>query len=281
MPSHPKFPGRPQLWYPGYDRDHPLSKGLVFAVDLAEGTGTTVRDVVKGRIGILRAEGAGVTPKWVGSSHGGALRNTTNNGFVEFESASDIVPTDGFLTVVLLYRKTDITSRSSSAFGVNAVGGVGSFDSHLPFSTGVVFFTYQTGGSRPTYNWEGDTGVDTDWHVWIFTVGSRGNEIWQDGILRAQTTPNRAYNVSDQAFRLGRSNQVSDLKEMGCFLLYDRQMSFPEIAALSADPFSPFRPPMAAKFSPMFALQAGGLFRRSNLDGLGGGGPFFNDPLAG
>lgn len=28
------------------------------------------------------------------------------------------------------------------------------------------------------------------------------------------------------------------------------------------------------------AAVAGGLFRRSNLDGLGGGGPFFNDPLA-
>ena len=77
------------------------------------------------------------------------------------------------------------------------------------------------------------------------TVGPRGMELWQNGILRNSngSNPTRTALATSWGLAGGLGGAFgSDFAESGCCLLYNRQLDIPEIQRLTIDPWTPFRP---------------------------------------
>lgn len=154
------------------------------------------------------------------------------------------LPTASACSIVLHYRKTDTTNRNTLAFGTGPANNVSDYLlAKIPDNTGAVLWYY--GGAVAGTTLLSIGGLTVTDNVWVFTVGPRGMEIWQDGIRRASNaaTPTRT-NSSGQFWGLfgGLGVLASDAAESGCVLVYDRQLEVAEIAALSIDPWTPFRP---------------------------------------
>lgn len=145
--------------------------------------------------------------------------------------ASNLYLTTTAVTVVIGYRKTDSTLRTAAAFGVENGAGpdvTTRCGAHLPYSDGVVYWDFggvTAGSTRVTYS-SGVFGDDT----WVFTVGARGMEIWQNGFLRASNaaTPTRTSTTNPMLLFSGQGNVgagISDLAQVTDFKLYPTQVS--------------------------------------------------------
>ncbi len=106
--------------------------------------------------------------------------------------------------------------------------------------------------------------------------------MFPDGILDGADTDSygaiasRTGNIGNYA----RTDTEGWIGDIAMAAVVGRALSNAEIAAWSKDPFALFRKPRRIAVLAPQAAVTGGLFRGGNLDGLGGGGPFFNDPLA-
>lgn len=185
-------------------------------------------------------------------THTGAIWNTVGGPSIEFDGTNDevnfgstnaLVPASTDVTFVLYYQKTDGTARASAAFG-SLVGGVttAAIGCHLPYSDGTVYWDFGGNGSPNRVTYAGGTfGND----VWVFRGGQLGMQIWQNGIVRANSTTavSRTAASPDQNFKLGEyaSTTASDLARTRIFLVYNRALSQEEVQLLSHDPLAPFR----------------------------------------
>ena len=169
--------------------------------------------------------------------------DTYNNGpcVAVYEPAVAGFPT-GPMTVILHWRKLDATNRNSAAFAhaTNAIPGYLFLD--LPNAAGNVRFFYGGVGAGKELITGGLTFGDD---VWAVTVGARGMELWQNGILRNSNASNPTRTAQSVYWGMfgGLGGAFgSDFAESGCCLLYNRQLDVPEIQALTIDPWTPFRP---------------------------------------
>lgn len=174
---------------------------------------------------------------------------TLAGGVIVFDNAADYVrlTTNSNLvlpagvgsevTIMAGYRKTDGTDRNSAMFGVHGSETI-SHHALVPFGDGTVY--WDTGGfndpaNRETAAWTNDTSF----HVWAFTSGARGHEIWLDGVKIASNagTGTRVGDASAQV-RLGSAITTigSDLAEMQWFFVHEDQLAEALIADISADP---------------------------------------------
>jgi hypothetical protein len=154
----------------------------------------------------------------------------------------------GPASVVLHYRRLDTTNRASGAFGHGQTGGTASYlGCALPWSDGVVYWEY--GGTTAGVTRLTVSGLTYGDDVWAFTTGSRGMEIWQNGIRRAANgaNPTRT-NANDYWGLFSHAIYASDHAESGCILLYNRQLELDEIQALTVDPWTPFRPSRRVRY---------------------------------
>jgi hypothetical protein len=222
------------LWESGYD-----------SVDFFTGDFERVqaRDPIRARHGsVIGFTAAGVD--FADGRRGRVAKvDTTIAGRITTPESS-YLPT-GPITVVLHYRRLDSTNRNTGAFGPVTFesGGTNLCGVHLPYGDGNVYWDYGgfSGANRVTYS-----GASFGDDVWVFTNGPRGSEIWQNGILRATNggtpltrTASSSTNGWGLFYNVGAAN---DNAESGGFLLYDRQFSESEIATISQDPWTPFRP---------------------------------------
>jgi hypothetical protein len=167
-------------------------------------------------------------------------------------------------TVLMHYRKLDSTKRTSSAFGHHSNVVASYLFTDLPNASDQVRFTVGNGTGSPSGLTT--TGLTYGDDVWAFTWGSRGMELWQNGILRNSNglTPTRP-SQSDH-WGLGGTLGVfgADNAECGCCLLYNRQLEVPEILELTIDPWTPVRP---ARYSVGRSITTAAL-RRARIPGI-------------
>jgi len=144
-------------------------------------------------------------------------------------------------TVLLHQRKTDTTNRQSAAFGnadtalTNRCGG------HVPWSNGSVFWDFAgavDGITRLTA-----PGLTFGDDVWVFVVGSRGMEIWQNGTLVGSHGNSVTRIAASSNWGLGHHGGVgNDLVEYGFLALWGRELSHSEIRLASNNPFGMITP---------------------------------------
>lgn len=162
---------------------------------------------------------------------------------------SDFLPTSQGCTVLILYEKADSTNRASYAFTLDmlfASEGTARCAAHLPFSDGTVYWDFGgvTAGSTRVSAASLTFGADR----WVFSTGSRGMEIWQNGLLRASNGANPTRTASAAtSFVLGArvSDAVfSDIAHYNVFALWARQLTGDEILMVSADPYMLWEAPL-------------------------------------
>lgn len=152
---------------------------------------------------------------------------------------SDFIPTTQGCTILMLYEKADATARASCAFILNVSGNPTSqIGANVPWVDGHVYFGYGGFGAGTSLD-AGILTVTTD--CWVFSVGGRGMEIWQNGIKRASNTdkPTRTASGST-AFVLGAKTAdaiFSDIAHYNVFAMWARQLTTSEIVMVSADPY--------------------------------------------
>ena len=147
------------------------------------------------------------------------------------------------LTVSMCYQKTDSTNRASAAFSISyGLSGI-AFACHaaVPYSDGVVYF--QMGSATAL----AASGLTFGEDHWVFSVGGRGTEIWQNGVKVASDATNRTRSVdTTMPFVLGGTDAAffnSDLARYNMLCVWDRQLATEEILTLSANPYAPWDTP--------------------------------------
>jgi len=175
----------------------------------------------------------------------------------------------GPMTVILHWRKLDTTNRASAALANFSNSPAGYLFLDLPNASGTVRFFYG-GGTEPA-NGLTTNGLTFGDDVWAVTVGARGIELWQNGILRNSNGSNPTRTALTQYWGMfgGLSGIFgSDYAESGCCLLYNRQLDVTEIQALTIDPWTPFRP---ARRHSARSIAAAVLARRDRVSAIIGG----------
>ncbi|MCP4248075.1 MAG: hypothetical protein GY778_13595 [bacterium] len=238
---------KPMPWLPGIDRQHPLADGAFGYWPLNEGAGLRTNEALNEKHGTLEL-GAG----WSGSEYGHVVEYLATSNRIN--CGVDFVGAQGG-AFIILYRKTDGTDRTSKPFGGYNASGTDRLIVHLPHSNGNVYWDWggtSEGTTRVSQAWTSDTL----WHVWAFTTGPRGMEIWLDGKLFNSNiaNPTRTPNSGDFYIGGGSSSGInSDLAQTAGLIYFDRQISPNAIKALSADIFSVARPQSMARFESLTA----------------------------
>jgi hypothetical protein len=212
---------------------HPLAPD-VRALLINEGSGSGLRDLVSSRL---------FTPSSADwrrtiNNAGLAIEHTATTNYYDLGALPHLNATVGLFeaTVVMGYRKTDATHRACSAFGIE---NSSRFQVHLPFSDSTVYWDFgdaSAGSGRLTA-----AGLTFGNDRWAFVAGSRGREIWQNGILRASQSGGATVGVSPTtvSMRLNTTANISgDLAEVSFFYIYKRQLSQDGIRQILSAPYS-------------------------------------------
>jgi hypothetical protein len=228
---------------------HPITRGLVMAVNFAAQSFDSLAGSVTvpipedtgvagpgrwARGNVSYATGVNRYGNWVG------FNNANTNSFLEWQR-SDFVPTTA-VSILMLYEKADSTNRNCLAGSVDYGLGsnTNSCNHHVPFSDGVVYFDWGGNTNGVTRVQVGGLTFSAD--RWVFTVGSRGMEIWQNGIKQASNgaTPTRNKDAT-MPFKLGASiagsGTLCDIAHWNVYAMWDRQLTTTEIVMVSADPY--------------------------------------------
>lgn len=208
-----------------------------------------------------------VAGKWGGP----ALRwpNGQTYGLIVTSDFSWLPATD--VTIMLGYRKTDTTNRISAAFGSDSTTTTDRIGCHLPYSDGRVYFDF--GGFTP-----GSSSINVAWtsdtipHIWTFTGGPRGMEIWRDGILLTSNSahPVRTSGVFKQWYIGGGNTVNTDAAELEFGYLWPSQLPQSAIRQLSSDPFQFWRVSSPGMRNSGFAAVPPGSPGSVGADGLTG-----------
>jgi hypothetical protein len=176
--------------------------------------------------------------------------HTATSARVNWPTDSLMIPVDtggikAQVTVLLGMKKQDTTNRASTAFGVtDSIDNGDRCGAHCPYSDGTVYWDFGSVASgRLT---AAGLTVSGD-NVWAFTSGRRGQEIWQNGQLKASSANDngRVAGVTP-GFNLGFGNGLtgscSDLADFNFIYVFWTQLPAAMIQELSLLPFTVFEP---------------------------------------
>lgn len=186
------------------------------------------------------------TTAWVGDRRGSAWQHASTNAGLGWLMSYRMPLAEA--TIVIGYRKIDATNRASCAFGY--AGGFGDttkrMQAHVPYSDGTVYWDFAgatAGTSRLSI-----AGLTFGDDIWIFSVGPRGMEIWQNGILRASQTGHATRTQSPDISwgpghgDIGGGSEASDLVNFQFLYVYGRQFVPEESKWISEHPWGMFAP---------------------------------------
>lgn len=132
------------------------------------------------------------------------------------------------VSIVIGYEKADATARNSQAFGFN--GAASRMLVHLPWSDGNLYWDFATG--RVTLAAAAVAG----YHVWGFTAGPRGMDVWRDGV-KTNTAQFPTRSISNVGFHLGTGGVTSDEAWMYFCFLHRYQLPDTVMQQLTTDPY--------------------------------------------
>jgi hypothetical protein len=163
------------------------------------------------------------------------------NGATEKQNLGDTslwLPTNGRCSVLIVYHKTDGTNRASGLFGLNSASLGNRCGCHGPWADGTIYWDY--GGATGGATRLSVSGQTFESAVWVFTVGSRGMEIWKNGKTVATNAAQPARSADTPDFEIGGHGTAgSDNVIREAFGIWDRQLEPIEIRALAQNPFAP------------------------------------------
>lgn len=228
------------------DWAHEYTNGLILAFFATQGGGLTFGGKgVKDCFGVSASIVDSTVVSWQTSLRGTVLRAGTaaSVSTVSFGPEGGIpLPIAASFACVLSYRKTDTTNRSSSGWGVDSAVGLERCHAHMPYSDGTVYFDY--GGFLDGSTRVKSAGLTFSNDIWAFTVGSRGMEIWQNGILQASNTATPTRQAGTSSFYLfnGDGAAGADLAEIDFICLYNRQPNTTTLMQQTREPYAILRP---------------------------------------
>jgi len=184
-----------------------------------------------------------------GESGIGVERISLDQNRISFGLANSIALPTGNVTVAMLVRKLG-ANRASYSFGMMNSAAANYCHALAPWSDGV---TYWDWGGTGSGNRVSDAGAasHTGTHLRVYTVGPRGMEIWEDGVRLAVNTgaSGATRTNSNEDWNLGTGATIAgDTTITEMFGVWRRQLSQPEIAELTNDPFVMLRPPVGERF---------------------------------
>lgn len=148
-------------------------------------------------------------------------------------------------------------------------------------SAGQVLYCYNELGAQVTYSSALVTG---GYSALLGSAGPAGGQIWQSGVRKAVTATAMAANsYSSHSIWVGKQPNGGSFAGAGMCVgaLWNRQLTPGESSRISADPTNFLVFPGDLAWAQMGGFAAGGLFLPPPMGGLGSGGPFFRDRLAG
>jgi hypothetical protein len=168
---------------------------------------------------------------------GGRIYHQAVSTATRLATTASVFPITNAVTIMLGYQHADTALRAQSVLGLQGGATTTYMGTLLPYNDSKVY--WDVGGET-----EGSTRLSvaitkdsTTVHVWGFTAGSRGMEIWRDGVKIASHAGTPTRTVGTQAFYLGthRSNGT-ELGYYSWVFLHNTQLSTTLIQAISADP---------------------------------------------
>jgi hypothetical protein len=254
------------------DREHPLAPDLICCPILGN-EGGRLSNLVPGRPHGTRTG----SPVTTGTSLGYGVRSTSG-ALYSFGPANEIINLTS-ITVALGMEKIDGTNRNTTAFGLNDGDLATRCGTHCPWSDGTVYWDF--GGASEPVSRVSVAGLNFGrMRRMVFTKGSRGMEIWQDGRLAASNAANTARTSSTATFNALSGTHDADEGNVAYFYVYAKQLPKDAVAWLSAEPFAMLAAQPWRRWFDMGAAPAGGLIRPIDMVGgmgigipMGGGGP--------
>jgi hypothetical protein len=146
------------------------------------------------------------------------------------------------VTVLVGRIKRDSTARASTLFGMETTSSTQfRLGSHCPYSDGTVYWDWEN-TSTGRLSVASLTFADD---VFAFTAGARGQEIWQNGQLKASNANTAARTAGGTTFNIGYGNGLtspaSDLVDYNFIYVWSKQLPQSLIQELSRMPFSIFK----------------------------------------
>lgn len=252
---------KPQMWWPGTVRQHPLTVGAVATWPLWEGAGGTAQDVIHGHTGTLINH----TPaSWIGTDVGGALDfDGTSQGRINVPYNEALNLFDG---VTVAVRVRPIIGGLRVIVGKPfAVTHTNPFYDWGVLITNAGTLTFRIGSS----NTDSTGALSTD--TWASVVVTASGKEWNwyiDGQLD-KTTANTSLpsNTNSQDVRIGtRADGAEQFKgTLDIVQLFPFAVTAEWVSRWHADPYAAFRVPSIHRRH-VAAIVAGGGSR------YGGGG---------
>lgn len=228
------------------DRTHPLCPDHCWPLLAPQGTAQSLAKVARladpsTRGDIYAAGSSQIVP---GRKYGLSVRHGSLGDCLRLTSNTDIdrvVPGSGGWTMLICYRKTDATLRSTAAFGSGATTGGIECTGFIPYSDGVVYFDY--GGSVAGTTRLSVSGLSFGDDLWVFATGLGGMQIWQNGLLRASNAANPTRTTSASTyFAVGPFTAFTDFADTALVMSWRRQLAAADIRAVSINPWQLFQP---------------------------------------
>jgi hypothetical protein len=146
------------------------------------------------------------------------------------------------VTIVSHYEKTDTTNRNSGMFAMTvSASSSESVSAEVPWSDGTVYWDF--GGF--TNHRISAAGLAFGNDTWVFRAGDLGMQMYQNGLLRANTATPAVRTLGGGSLWLfyggsGAGQGTTDAARFRTFLIYDRNLTDREIQLLSRNPLAPF-----------------------------------------
>lgn len=152
-------------------------------------------------------------------------------------NVSNWLPVDE-ITIFFVYRKLDVTSRQNYALTLDSDSPQSKRCTvHLNWpGIGIIWDWGNTGVGISRLTWGGWT-VDTQWHVWCFTTGPRGMEIWFDGVKKASNATNTTRDSSSDAWGAGLITWM-DISSLRQLKVYKKQLPTSLIPKITRNSYS-------------------------------------------
>ena len=231
---------KPQMWWPGIDREHPLARGLVGCWPLWEGGGLSIHDVTgHGHTGTC----TGFGNPWAGSPYGHVIEHTSNDEFIGCGTGR-LTPASDF-TASILFRVPSVAVYNRL---LSRHGTPGNYGWSLKSNDGAQLdIGASTDGAAWAYSPVGAI-VANRWHVATarFDIVAGRFNAYVDGVYGGGINV-ATINVSSEEFRIG-IDPFGDTEGQIAYVAYwGRALDVSEIPRQARDLFDLTRPPSIAR----------------------------------
>lgn len=236
---------RPQIWWPGIDRQHPQARGLVGAWLFQEGAGSRSRNLAGP--GHHLAHNNMAPSNWIGGPRGWALSfDNANSEYLEVDTAviskfpmtmCGWINSDD-LTINQMIVGVYGTASNTEFIAIGLLGGVAGDPARAIINT-----VSGNSDARTTVAYSANT-----WHhvCGVFPAGGTSATVYLDGGNEVTDTGG-APTLALVRTAIGRRASLSPALYVSGFLddvrIYNRALSRAEVRELIVDPYGPFRIP--------------------------------------